>query len=566
MISRWIKFWMMAAMALLCLPVSARAQGSCAYAAVNGSCTLTLDRLNPVAPPTIFVRRGGLVKILVKHPLPFEHLTIDEKSAAIQLAPDQFKNGFADITAALGGLAIINGPAPAIAPGGPPGAPAAPPPPPPVVCPVHPATLAEFKQCQSDIAKPLGDALKVGSIDDPADPPLNFGTWVYSRLCSIHNLFMPLQSAALTPQSQILVCRDLPAGITPLNVPKDGGELDVWETQFDAHNDVLTSTKVLLDGTPGLHLPGLNDKIAGLDADLAGAKKIGTITAGDYVTLNAGQQVLHGGADTAGSYLTKMQGLLVAVRALKSDSEPSEFTKIITDQDAIDPDGKKEKNYEVQTWDLNAGNRLAGIAGEVKADKSGDEISRLIGSLADAPTKQTVVEFKIEFLNESRMEISSGLLVPFRPYHSFSEATPYSSATSTTGSCTAGTTTAPSAPANCPIVQQSLTAAIVPAVSFNILLGHGLVLGKQRGAWMWTVAAGYNSATTSAAFGTGLSFAYRSMVFSIVTLADRDQHLTGGYQVNQPAGTATAPTTENSWRVNPSFGISLRVPLGGGSQ
>ncbi len=83
---------------------------------------------------------------------------------------------------------------------------------------------------------------------------------------------------------------------------------------------------------------------------------------------------------------------------------------------------------------------------------------------------------------------------------------------------------------------------------------------------MWTIVAGYNTATTSAALGTGLSFSYRSMVFSLVPIVDQEQHLTGGYQVNQSAGTATTPTTTNSWKVNPSIGISLRVPLSGGSQ
>jgi hypothetical protein len=54
------------------------------------------------------------------------------------------------------------------------------------------------------------------------------------------------------------------------------------------------------------------------------------------------------------------------------------------------------------------------------------------------------------------------------------------------------------------------------------------------------------------------------MVFSFLPLADRDTQLTGGFQVNQSAGTATSPTTANYWRFNGSVGISLRIPLGGG--
>ncbi len=532
------------AVALFCLPTAVHAQAqACAYAAINGSCTLNLDRMNPVAPPTIYVRRGSHVTVLVTNPLPFEHLTVDEKSAVIQLPADQFRNEFTDITTALGGLEIIHG---AAAP-----AAAEPLPAQPLVCPEHPSTLPQFKQCQSGIATALEDALKVRTVTDPPDPALNFGTWVYSRLCSVRKLFLPLQSSALTPDNPTKVCSDLRPGITPLNVPKNGPDMEAWKVDFTAGSDVVTNFVTA-------HLKGWNDKIAGLDADLADAKKARTISAGDYVTLNATQQVLHGAADTAAGYQTKMKGLIDEVAALVPYGEPNPMT--IND---LHPD---DKNNEVQTWDLNAGNRLARIAGRVKADKYGDKITTLMGSLADVPTKQPVVEFKVEFLNEPRVEISSGLLVPFRPYHSFSEATPYSSATSSMGSCSAGTTNAPSAPTNCPIVQQSLTIAVVPEVSFNIRLGHELVLGRQRGAWMWTFAVGYNSATTDATFGTGLSFAYRSIVFSLLPLADRDQHLTGGYQLSQPAGTATAPTTAYSWRVNPSFGISLRVPLGGGTQ
>jgi hypothetical protein len=386
---------------------------------------------------------------------------------------------------------------------------------------------------------------------------MNFGTWVYSRLCSIHKLFMPLQSAAVSPDNPTMVCRDLPPDITALNIPMDGSQMNVWKSSFAEGSNVVTTMKDLLEGIPKNHLPGWNDEIAGLDADLAGARRNHTISPSDYVTLNAAQQVLHSAADTAAGYQAKMQALITEVAALVQFDGPNPMT--ISDQHA------GSKDNEVQTWDLNAGNRLAGVAGQVKADKYGGQITRLMGSLADAPTKQTVVEFKIQFLNEPRLEISSGLLVPLRPYHSFSEATPYSSATATSGSCTAGTTT-PSAPTNCPIVQQTSTIAIVPEVSFNILLGHELALGKQRAAWMWTIAAGYNSATASAAFGTGLSFSYRSMVFSLVPIVDQEQHLTGGYQVNQSAGTATTPTTTNSWKVNPSLGISLRVPLGGSTQ
>jgi hypothetical protein len=549
--------WMIAVTSLICLPTLVRGQ-SCTYAAVNSSCTLTLDRLNPVAPPMIYVRRNSHVTVTVGHSLPFEHVTMDLKSSVEQLPPDQLRNGFQDITAALGGLEIISGPAagPAVAAAPAPGAVVQPPP----VCPDYTIREDEIEDCQAKLKGYLKNNMQL-NLKKPAPAPappmnLNFGTWVYSRLCWTRTLLIPIPPSGLTPVSSTHVCEDLPDSAKPPDISEAENKMGEWVDGFSKGSEER------LKFPPN----NLEKTIDSLDVDIADAKKLGTIQAGEYVTMNAGQQALHGAIDAAAAYQAKMQGVLEAVRAIKSDNEPSEFKITISDVHAKDDEGRREKNYEIQTWDVNVGNKLTGVAGQVKADKYGDNLTRLMVSLADAPARQTVVEFKIEFLNEPRVEVSTGLLVPFRPYHSFSEATPYSSATSSAGGCTAGTTTTPSAPTNCPVVQQSSTIAFVPNVSFNILLGHEFVLpDSQRGAWMWTIAAGYNSATTSAAFGTGLSFSYRSMIFSFVPIVDQEQHLTGGFQVNQSAGTATMPTTTYSWKVNPSIGISLRVPLGGGT-
>jgi hypothetical protein len=86
MSSKWVNFWMTAAMAAACAPAVAHAQSkTCAYSAVNGDCALTLDRRNPIAPPTIYIRHGKTVTVTVTNPLPFEHLNMDLKAAAEQV-------------------------------------------------------------------------------------------------------------------------------------------------------------------------------------------------------------------------------------------------------------------------------------------------------------------------------------------------------------------------------------------------------------------------------------------------------------------------------------------------
>jgi hypothetical protein len=119
--SNWVNLCITAAMAFYCVPPAARGQSNtCAYSGINGDCALTLDRQNPIAPPTIYVRHGKKVTVTVTNPLPFEHLSMDLKAAAEQVPVDQFANAFQSITTALGGLEIISGPAPAAAaPGAP---------------------------------------------------------------------------------------------------------------------------------------------------------------------------------------------------------------------------------------------------------------------------------------------------------------------------------------------------------------------------------------------------------------------------------------------------------------
>src|SRR5579872_2402744 len=457
-----VTLWMTAAIVLSCVSALASGQSTtCAYSAVNGNCTLTLDRQNPIAPPTIYVRHGSQVTVTVTKQLPFEHLSMDLKAAAEQVPVDQFANAFQSITGVLGSLEIVSTrPAAAAALAGAP-------------CP-QPVSVTNILACQTDVAKQLKAALKVN--EKSSKDPTNFATWIYARLCSARTLFNSLPSSAVTPNAVPAVCDDLPSTEPVEPMPTTSSALNDWKKKFDKGS-------VVLDQFPP---DAVEKKIDALDVEIADAKKAGTITAGEFVAINANQQTLHAALDTGTSYKQKIVDLRTRIAALTSDGDSTSFT--ISDLAAND------KNHIVQTWDLDSSNKLGRIAGLVKAEKYGDKISTLMGSLTDSPTKQTIVEFQIEFIAESRLEISAGILVPFRQYHSFSVVSPHSVAT---GSATCSSTTLTS----CPVVQQNLTTAIIPDVSFNILLGHGFVFHHQRAAWMFTIAAGYNPSTTTAAFG-----------------------------------------------------------------
>ena len=55
--------------------------GECSTEKVNGDCTLTIDRSYPVAMPTIQMRRGAKMTVVVTNPLGFETLSLDPQSA-----------------------------------------------------------------------------------------------------------------------------------------------------------------------------------------------------------------------------------------------------------------------------------------------------------------------------------------------------------------------------------------------------------------------------------------------------------------------------------------------------
>src|ERR1700730_15380107 len=65
---------------------------TCSYTAENGKCQLTINRTNPVTPPTIYVKRGCSVTVSVSDTSPFEDLTLDWKSSTIIIPPDTFQN------------------------------------------------------------------------------------------------------------------------------------------------------------------------------------------------------------------------------------------------------------------------------------------------------------------------------------------------------------------------------------------------------------------------------------------------------------------------------------------
>jgi len=67
---------------------AASASPPCAIAKTNGSCTLTIDRKNPLAPPTIQMYPKSVLTVKVQNPYYFERYFMDYTSGQLALSPD----------------------------------------------------------------------------------------------------------------------------------------------------------------------------------------------------------------------------------------------------------------------------------------------------------------------------------------------------------------------------------------------------------------------------------------------------------------------------------------------
>src|SRR5580704_6042412 len=81
-------------------------QKVCSYAALNGDCTITIDRLNPITPPTIYASPSAKITVAVINPSAYENLTLDWKSTTAAVPPDTFSTVLSALTGNLGKITV----------------------------------------------------------------------------------------------------------------------------------------------------------------------------------------------------------------------------------------------------------------------------------------------------------------------------------------------------------------------------------------------------------------------------------------------------------------------------
>jgi hypothetical protein len=528
--------------------------GECSTEKVNGDCTLTIDRSYPVAMPTIQMRRGAKMTVVVTNPLGFETLSLDPQSAQAVAGSDQ---AAVFVTAAIPYLKSFVGLVKETA------VPPPPPPPPPRGPELTPAERAAAEKLNADLAKVDADFqdLDAGltATSSKVDSVLEKATTVYAQLQEILSPIprpegprangvppktpIPWSNADYPQWRAFMLCElaeakaDCPSGPAFNNVLGDVSNLQpalpvtkdnqlTWtDKTFSKSGDfdtlvlkTQTDIKVLPEARQGAYTERLN----GLKTRES--------------ALSAYGNVLASIAKDFGSYLvniSQVQGSAPGDHNLGNIQDPKCQTK----------GGCSKLGLQV-CFAVNAVNEI------------------FASSLSAAAAKKSLVTITILYADPI-FEVSTGVFFSTLPNRSFANQTLVNQSASE-----------PMA-GNVVIAQTIVRPTIVPFVGANWRLGHDFLWpDSRRGAAYLTAAIGLNPYNTTAEFAFGPTISWRSLMFSGLFHLGHDVRLTQGEYVGEIwcdqtaasgsiakcSGSPPSPSTQRYWTGAFAFGIGIRVP------
>jgi hypothetical protein len=164
-----------------------------------------------------------------------------------------------------------------------------------------------------------------------------------------------------------------------------------------------------------------------------------------------------------------------------------------------------------------------------------------------ASLKKLLVSVTVNYA-DTRIETSAGVLLSALPSRSFAASSTYTGTPPTVSQITAKET--------------DTRPLIVPFAALNVLL-RDWICGVRRCGFYATGLAGVNPNTTTADFGAGFSFSWRTLMVSPVAHFAHDVGLTNGITVNEPLGTSFSGSlpTKQFWTTSWGIGLSYRIPL-----
>jgi hypothetical protein len=465
-------------------------ENTCSYTGLNGkTCTITIDRVRPAAPPTLYARKDTVITVNVVNRSPFETLSADITSAKVIVQPDPFQ---AFMASQIANLQKFN-----------------------IVVPSEVSLVDSGKQ-KSDKATDIEKRLKAIS-------------------ASLKGVFEQFDISTVAPELARVVQPPTPKDCEEAGLHKKSGSNPPNPFFNTADWKLKMLNPLAMDPT------GHVVDLAKLSSDLGQVDALVAEISQDISQLPAAEQPgLKKQSDDVAQILSSLRMRIDLITVLNAVSVASDTTFLLK--------GFGGKDDVQITWAINdipvtsLGLKRV-LTAPYKAEGPFDKVTT-------PPTKQPILSIPVQYQSVARLEFSTGIMVPFRPFHSYS-----TSAVASGGVVTGN------------VIQENLTYTVVPLALVNIGIHQGLYK-KRPVAFFGTIGTGYNPTSSSVEFGVGPSFSWRAVQISALADIGRDTQLAGGFFVNEPLPVSNPPKplTVTVWSVKPAFALSVRIPLGGTSK
>lgn len=506
------------AIAVALIPAAYAAE--CSLSKANHDCTFTLDRRNPLAPPTIQMYPGSKLTVVVSNPYPFERYFLDYSTGQIAIVPDVTSSLVSGLLPSIKNVQFALNKAPVL------------------TCsaadiqnqrvPLKPEDIPGANQVyrgclnylaetatalyrrlepvvapdshpQSSSSLPSDDELRklsgceIGSASNAKDSSSLLSNDELRKLSACIRAFYDLQvalSLAIKQAAKLDIIVPLPDPDKPSGASA--------ARQSNASGQQQSGPPSAPPGKQNLNPEQANDVRTWVAANAA---------------LDAVAADLFGFGARISSYLDA-PGPSTDV-TLQTIPDPNPKNTMVT----------RQVTYAVDAWNL---------------------VQLPAQTIPDPAKKRTLANVTILFA-DSRWDASAGVFFSTLANRSFALSPVISNATVI----------------NQAVIETKLHPTVVPFAAANVRLGRDFTVGGWRSAVYWTFALGINPNSTTTEFGIGPSFAWRALMLSALWHVGRDVRLTQGLYSGQilDANFPGDVTTEHYWRFDRvALGISVRIP------
>lgn len=476
----------------------------CSTEKVNRSCTITIDRLNPLQPPTLQMYPNAIVTVNFANGLDFESPSLDWQGSTAVAMPDPIATIFTALNSTFAKVAAV------ISPG---------------------AVKARIAVANKESNDFCNDAVL-------ADSESAFK-------CVLQ---IAAEAKAASPKFSLLVNPD---SVVPPGIKYDGNfsadRQDAVCAVFGARANDLNDSEIRCPDTSH----DLNAEQGKVAAWVTANSKDPAIS--DLTVLAS---YTSGLVSTLSGFAENLVELKISVPTQTNASQKKDSKTVIPLGVILDPGraaNPKDKSMPKScnasiTKDPDSTNYKRLVQRQVVC--AVNVINSVANSSAAVPTaqlKKAVVAITVNYA-ETRIETSAGILLSALPSRSFSAASTYTGTPPTVSKITA--------------TETDTKPLVVPFAAVNVLL-HDWLWGLRRGGIYATGLAGVNPNTTTADAGAGLSLSWRSLMISPVAHFAHDVKLTSGIYVNENLGPKFSGSlpTKQFWTTSWGVGLSYRIPL-----